>query len=111
MVHTVSDVEFAMSVTAPNGLIAVDDYLNPDWPGVAEAMARMYLMGSHAFVPLAYCCGKLFLCSLSYHARYLASIQSYIGADHPETRLKREPRLGFDTLSVHPNRTGWSDLV
>ena len=111
VVHTVKDVEFAMSVTAHNGVIAVDDYLNPDWPGVAEAMAKMYLMGSHPFVPLAFCCGKLFLCSLSYHARYLEIIHSYIAANHPETRMKRVPRFGFDTLSVHPNRERWSDLA
>ena len=38
VVHTVNDIEFAMSVTANHGIIAVDDYTNPNWPGVQEAL-------------------------------------------------------------------------
>lgn len=56
VVHTVNDIEFAMSVTANHGIIAVDDYTNPDWPGVQEAVARMYLNRDFRFIPLAVTC-------------------------------------------------------
>lgn len=42
--HTMADIEFAISVTDPRGIIFVDDYINPLWPGVGEAVAKMYLM-------------------------------------------------------------------
>ncbi len=111
VVHTVRDIEFAMEVTENNGLIAVDDYTNPNWPGVQEAIARMYLMRSYAFVPLVVTCNKLLLCSLSYHAKYLKVIENYLRAHHETTRFKRVTRFGFPTLTVQPNLQTWTDLA
>ncbi|NKX45448.1 class I SAM-dependent methyltransferase [Roseicyclus persicicus] len=111
VVHTVNDIEFAMSVTANHGIIAVDDYTNPNWPGVQEAIARMYLMRDFAFVPLVVTCNKLLLASYSYHARYLKAVEVYLKAAHPDTRMKRVRRFGYETLTVQPNLQRWVDLV
>lgn len=111
VVHTVRDTEFAMQVTRHDGLIAVDDYTNPNWPGVQEGIARMYLLRDFAFVPLAVGCNKLILCSYSYHATYLAAIRSYIAAHHPGTKMKKVRRFGFDTLTVQPDLRDWTDLA
>ena len=111
VVHTVNDIEFAMYVTAPNGIIAVDDYTNANWPGVQEAVARMYLMGNYSFVPLVVTANKLLLCSYSFHDRYLKAIHSYIKTNHPNTQMKKVKRFGFDTLTVMPNHAVWEDLV
>lgn len=110
VVHTVNDIEFAMAVTANHGLIAVDDYNNANWPGVQEAVARMYLFRDFAFIPLVVTCNKLLLCSYSHHNVYLKIVHSYIHENHPETRIKRVKRFGFDTLTVMPNLREWSDL-
>jgi hypothetical protein len=110
VVHTVNDIEFAMSVTANRGLIAVDDYTNPNWPGVQEAVAKMYLMRDFVFVPLVVTCNKMLLCSYSYHAAYLQAIHSYIEENHPTTRMKRVKRFGYDSLTVMPKHPEWSDL-
>ncbi len=110
VVHTVNDIEFAMSVTANRGIIAVDDYTNPNWPGVQEAIARMYLMRDFAFIPLVVTCNKLLLASYSYHARYLKAVENYVKASHPDTRMKRVRRFGYDTLTVQPNLQKWGDL-
>ncbi len=111
VVHTVNDIEFAMSVTSNEGLIAIDDYTNPNWPGVQEAVARMYLMRDFSFVPLAVTCNKMLLCSYSYHAKYLKLLSSYIGDHHPDTRRKKVTRFGFDTLTIQPNLRTWTDLA
>jgi hypothetical protein len=111
VVHTVNDIEFAMSVTANDGIIAVDDYTNPQWPGVQEAVARMYLMRDFAFIPLLVTSNKLLLCSYSYHARYLKIVGDYVKEHHPATRIKKVTRFGFDTLTIMPNTQTWSDLV
>lgn len=110
VVHTVKDIEFAMSVTANHGIIAVDVYMNANWPGVQEAVSRMYLNRDFPFIPLAVTCNKLLLASYSYHATYLNVIEEYLRAAHPDTRLKRVRRFGYDTLTVQPNLKHWSDL-
>jgi len=100
-----------MSVTANDGIIAVDDYTNPNWPGVQEAIARMYLLRDFAFIPLVVTCNKLLLSSYSYHEKYLKLIHQYIKQNHADTRMKKVKRFGFDTLTVQPNLQEWVDLV
>lgn len=111
VVHTTCDIEFAMQVTRHDGIIAVDDYTNPNWPGVQEAVARMYIQRDMPFVPLAVGCNKLLLCSYSYHAQYLETIRAYIAQSHPETHMKRVRRFGFETLTVQPPLQKWVDLA
>lgn len=110
VVHTVNDIEFAMSVTANHGIIAVDDYTNSSWPGVQEAVARMYILGNYSFVPLAVTSNKLLLASYSYHSKYLRLIEQYLETSHPDTPVKKVNRYGHQTLNVHPNFQKWSNL-
>jgi hypothetical protein len=111
VLHTMRDIEFAMEVVDHRGVIAVDDYTNPSWPGVSEAVARMYLMGNYPFVPLAVTCNKLLLCSYSFHRIYLAAVHAYILKHHTETRMKKVSRFGYDTLTIAPNLQRWTNLV
>jgi hypothetical protein len=111
VVHTMKDIEFAMAVTANHGVIAVDDYTNPDWPGVQEAVSKMYLMRDFDFVPLAVTCNKLLLCSYSFHKQRLTEIEAYISSNFKSTRVKKVTRFGFPTLTIHPKHTVWCDLV
>jgi len=111
VLHTMRDVEFAMSVTHPAGIIAVDDYMNPMWPGVLEAIAKMYLLREFQFVPLLFTCNKLFLCSRSYHDAYRKHVLDYVREHFPQTRLKIVTRFGYQTLSVLPNMNNWVDLA
>ncbi|QYK42275.1 MAG: class I SAM-dependent methyltransferase [Paracoccaceae bacterium] len=108
--HTMNDIEFAMQVTAPEGLISVDDYLNPSWPGVSEAVAKMYLLRNFAFVPLFYTMNKLFLCSISYHDTYLKLLQKSVVAEFPGTPVKPVTRFGFRTLTILPRIQSWLPL-
>ena len=108
--HTTHDIEFAMGATAPEGIIAVDDYNNPNWPGVQEAVAKMYLLRDFAFVPLAVTCNKLFLCSYSLQKQYIELILHYLQSFHPDSRIKQVRRFGYDTLTVQPKLDRWQDL-
>lgn len=108
--HTVNDIEFAISVTAPQGIIAVDDYTNPNWPGVQEAIAKMYLLREYSFVPMIVTCNKLLLCSYSWHKIYLDLVHAYIKEHHPSTRMKKVRRFGYDTLTIQPNFGSWEAL-
>lgn len=110
VIHTINDVEFAMSVMAQAGIIAVDDYTNANWPGVQEAIARMYLMGSYRFVPLAVTTNKLLLCNYSHQQKYLQVVTSSLATHFPQTRVKRVVRFGFETLTIMPDTQSWTDL-
>jgi hypothetical protein len=100
--HTVNDIHIAMELTRPDGIIFVDDYYNPNWPGVQEGVAKLYLGQSPRFVPLLFSCNKLVLCNLSFHAQYLKSVREHLLAQHPGARVKLVKRFGFDTLTVAP---------
>lgn len=109
--HTTQDIEFAMEVTRHNGVIAVDDYLHPFWPGVQEAVAKMYLSREYPFVPLAVIGGKLLLCSQSFHKTYLAAIVAYVRAHCPGAQVKICTRFGYRTASVRVEQAAWVPLV
>lgn len=59
--HLLNDVRLAEQVLSPNGIVVVDDFYNPDWPGVNEGVVR-YLMESPALLPFCYGDNKLYLC-------------------------------------------------
>jgi hypothetical protein len=107
--HTLNDIRIAMELTVPAGLIFVDDYTNPDWPGVQEAVATLYLMDRPRFVPLAVLHNKLFLCHLGFHAMWLELIQA-AAARLPGARSKRVTRFGYRTLNLEPRMEGHAYL-
>lgn len=103
--HTVNDMEIAMALTVPEGLIFLDDYTNPDWPGVQEGAARLYSTTYPKFVPLCVAHNKMFLCHISYHTQYLELISSRMSLMGIHTKLCK--RFGYDNLTIHldPNST------
>jgi hypothetical protein len=105
--HTYNDVKIAMRLTAPEGIVFVDDYYHPNWPGVQEGVAKLYFTEFPKFVPLCFTSGKLFLAHLSYHAAYLDVIEKFIRTNHPDTGIKVVKKFGYDSLALAPNfKTG-----
>lgn len=47
------DVELATEVSLPGGLVAIDDYFNPAFPGVGEAAVRFSIRHDGALRPIA----------------------------------------------------------
>jgi len=101
--HTMHDIEIAMQMTDSSGIISVDDYLNPDWPGVNEAVAKMYLNRNFSFVPLLYIGNKLLLCTYSHHSSYLECVRKYITENYDDAKIKDVTRFGYRTLSIKPS--------
>ena len=62
-------------------MIFIDDYYNPNWPGVQEGICKLFITDSPRFVPLIATCNKLILCHISYHAEYLDHVEGYIRAN------------------------------
>src|ERR1700712_5515086 len=100
--HTLNDVRIAMQLTVPEGIIFVDDYTNFDWPGVHEAVARLYMTDRPRFVPLAIFHNKLFLCHLGMHGTWLKllgqRLAGYKGGVHKMVSL-----YGYQVYNFVPN--------
>jgi len=96
--HTINDALTAMRLTLPTGVIFMDDYTNPDWPGVQEGLTKLYLTSAPRFVPLALAHNKLLLAHLSYHRELLNSIIDRMKIMGNRTKLVT--RHGYDCVNV-----------
>ena len=101
--HTINDIKLAIELTCPEGIIFVDDYHNPSWPGVQEGVAKYLFHEYSKFVPLLFTCNKLFLCHISFHAIFLSKIHAHLKENYVNTVVKPVKRFGYDTLTVIPN--------
>jgi hypothetical protein len=66
-----SDMNLVASVLPPQGVIAVDDFLNPSAIGVSEGAYRHFL-SNPALKPFAYCQNKLFVCNAFDQSEFLS---------------------------------------
>jgi len=67
--HTQSDIALAFQVLGRQGIVIVDDFYNPDWPGVQEGVHRILTERSDIH-PLGYGNNKLFLCRADERSAY-----------------------------------------
>ena len=55
-----NDFHLGESVLAEGGIIILDDYFNPAWPGVSEGTNKYFLKNKTELIPFAYSSNKLF---------------------------------------------------
>lgn len=67
--HTVSDLALACRLIRNEGVVILDDILNPHWPGVIEGACR-YFATFPTLVPFALGHNKLYLAKLSFQKHY-----------------------------------------
>jgi hypothetical protein len=97
--HLLNDVKLAEKVLSPHGIVIVDDFYNPDWPGVNEGVVR-YLMESPGLVPFCYGDNKLYLCNRGEHATMLDWTQSkLVSVSH---HVKEVELCGMRAFHCHP---------
>jgi hypothetical protein len=96
------DLALAASVLGEGGIVAVDDFLNPEAIGVSEGFYRFALdPGSRAPLPFAYCGNKLFCAQAPYDSIYRESLGSFVDemADLPLVRyFNHRLTLGRDHI-------------
>ncbi len=104
--YALSDIRLAMALAMPEGIILVDDFFAPDWPGVTEALARLYLHDRPQFVPLLAGYNKLLLCHRSHRQGFSRTLVQYI-KDHLNTRVhaKVVTLFGYRLINVEPDRS------
>lgn len=73
--ETFDDLVLASKATLQDGLIVLDDFFEPGFPGVAEGACRFFEAHPN-FVPLLFVGGRMFICQESAYAKYLGALQS-----------------------------------
>lgn len=63
--HVINDMRIAQESTAQDGLILVDDFFSPHWPGVTEGLHALFQSRQNRFLPFMYLENKLFLTGVS----------------------------------------------
>ena len=71
-----SDLLLAEQTLAEHGIIALDDFLRPEWPDVSAGYFAWFERSSKNIVPFAIGLNKLYLCRRSYLDRYREVLSS-----------------------------------
>lgn len=108
--NVVNDLGVAARALLPDGIVAVDDVFNPNWPGVSEGFYRF--MANGAFVPLAIGGNKVLLARPDAAARYE---EHWANVDEWRAFIEPEPFvfgfkewMGRNVLTLI--RLAWVDL-
>ena len=101
--HTFNDLCLAQEVLVPGGIVALDDYMSPHWPGVTEGFYRFTGASNRRLRPFFYFQNKLFLTTVSEHGPYSQQFRiaiEAISADEVHSgRWKEVEIAGSDCLS------------
>ena len=96
--HTLADLNTAQDCLAPGGVIILDDYMQPHWPGVTEALG-LFCGGGARVAPFLYAHHKLFLVGVGWQRRFLAACVSAFGNSES---ARVPPMFGSGVLSIYP---------
>jgi hypothetical protein len=95
--HLVNDILLIEKVLCHGGVVIVDDYTNPGWPGVAEGVARYFLLHARRrLAPFLIHWNKLVLTTESYHSQYYAYVCSICERNGMQTYPQK--LYGFDVM-------------
>jgi hypothetical protein len=72
---TASDMALTASNLAHGGIVIVDDFYHPDWPGVQEGVHAYFALGQIPLAPFLIAWNKLFLTTPGYHALFLGALE------------------------------------
>lgn len=97
---TFNDLDLAAETVCEGGLVILDDFFNPDWPGVAEGACRFLLARPESLRPVAIGGNKVLLTTdANWAATYAAALRRLSG----DYVIKDSIMFGQPVLIVHKN--------
>ncbi|PPR58926.1 MAG: hypothetical protein CFH10_01949 [Alphaproteobacteria bacterium MarineAlpha4_Bin2] len=95
-----NDLELAHEVLVDGGVVMVDDYFDPKFPGVSEAVNRLYLMPSEPpkTEPFLITGNKLFLSTRGYGELYRNAIRKAV--DEEEVEVWDAEMFGHKVITI-----------
>jgi SAM-dependent methyltransferase len=97
--HVFNDLLTAQDLLSPGGVIILDDYMQPHWPGVTEAVHRFYAFGVPRVKPFLYCDHKLYLTHYGHHNLYYEAAKNQFGAD---SEFRSIEMFGSPVVALYP---------
>ncbi len=98
-VHARNDVRMAEALVANGGLVIVDDFFHPDWPGVTQGLFDYFSYDCAKLAPICIAGRKLFLTTVSTHARFIDPLRAKLYAGRSMSPVKVIDLFGFKALS------------
>ncbi|MBC7985461.1 MAG: class I SAM-dependent methyltransferase [Sphingomonadaceae bacterium] len=96
--HAMTDLASAEVALAPGGVVWLDDFFNPNWPGATEGVVD-YLRGPHRLRPVLAIESKLLLAGVSHADRIIAHLREAGGSTG--RRVKTVSFCGYSFLSIN----------
>lgn len=96
--HTLADLRTAQDCLAPGGVIILDDYMQPHWPGVTQAVS-LFCGSVPRVAPFLYAHHKLFFVGLGWHAHFLRACIEAFGT---QDSAKVTSMFGSGVLTIFP---------
>lgn len=100
--HAINDLIIAQELLLGGGVVLLDDYFGPHWPGVTEGFFRYMAEHNRRLAPLMIFENKLFLTTFSEHTYMLRRAEEYLRALFGEAfdvRWKHTDLCNFKILS------------
>jgi len=90
---TANDFALAAASLAPGGIVILDDYFQPAWPGVSEGTNRFFSSHPESLIPFAISANKLLITNSAERAHYYreALVEAALSAQQKETLLFGAP--------------------
>jgi hypothetical protein len=95
--HAVNDLIIAQELLENGGIILLDDFFHPNWPGVTEGFHRFFERSNRRLAPVCIAGGKLFLTTVSFHKPYVTGLMRDL--QNAGGRVKSTRIYGWDVVS------------
>ncbi|MBS0015517.1 MAG: class I SAM-dependent methyltransferase [Arthrospira sp. SH-MAG29] len=102
--HTINDFKVAEQLVCNGGLVIVDDYLNQNWPGVGEGIARLFLLDSPRLAPFMIGASKLLFTTFSFHQEYFKLTADWVKSRSNQESFKIVSMYGYNVVSWIPTK-------
>jgi hypothetical protein len=76
--HAINDLVIAQELLLGGGIVLLDDFFGPHWPGVTEGFFRFMAEHNRRMAPLMIFENKLFLTTFSEHSYMLRAAEEYL---------------------------------
>jgi hypothetical protein len=97
--HTCADLLTAQDFLTPGGILILDDFMQPHWPGVTEAVHLFYSRYVPRLKPFLYCFHKLFLVGYGWQADFAHTCLEQLGS-RPDAKVTA--MFGSRVISLYP---------
>jgi len=74
VVHVLNDLRLVERVMVPGGVVIVDDFMHPKWPGVTEGLHIYCTDRASRLVPFAYGNNKMYLTTFEHGEAFRAAL-------------------------------------